>query len=249
MKEIMVVLQRDFRELRQTNAFGILAIASVIVAFGAAVGISVAFRHQPWLSQESAQPILNLIIGIPAYFISFFILLAFIWAFASLSITKEKVSGNIDSLLATPLSPRSIWLAKTLAIFLPGFIVSGTAALIMLLGISYLVIVPAIGSIILPVPVLLITFLINPLLFFGMLSFIVLFSLANNPDVAIAPSFLVGFGLMIGMPLGIMTGAINLASWAFSLWYLAATIVVWVIVLWLTRLLTKENIVLSSKGD
>jgi hypothetical protein len=82
-----------------------------------------------------------------------------------------------------------------------------------------------------------------------MLSFIVLFSLANNPDVAIAPSFLVGFGLMIGMPLGIMTGTINLASWAFSLWYLAATIVVWVIVLWLTRLLTKENIVLSSKGD
>jgi hypothetical protein len=54
---------------------------------------------------------------------------------------------------------------------------------------------------------------------------------------------------MIGIPLGVATGVINLASWSFSLWYLTGAIVMWVVVCCLTHLLTKENIVLSSKGD
>jgi hypothetical protein len=62
------------------------------------------------------------------------------------------------------------------------------------------------------------------------------------------PSFLVGFGLIIGIPLGVATGVIDLASWSFTLWYLAGAIVIWAVVGYLSRLLTKENIVLSSKG-
>jgi ABC-2 type transport system permease protein len=96
---------------------------------------------------------------------------------------------------------------------------------------------------------LLISFLINPLLFLALLLFIVLFSLANNPDIAIAPSFLVGFGLMIGIPLGVATGVINLVSWSFTLWCLGGAIIFWAADCGLYRLLTKENIVLSSKGD
>jgi hypothetical protein len=54
---------------------------------------------------------------------------------------------------------------------------------------------------------------------------------------------------MIGIPLGVATGVINLASWSFSLWYLTGAIVIWTVVCCLLHLLTKENIVLSSKGD
>jgi hypothetical protein len=90
---------------------------------------------------------------------------------------------------------------------------------------------------------------INPLLLLGLLLFIVLYSLAKNPDIAIAPSFIVGFGLMMGIPLGVATGVMNLASWSFCLWYLAGTAASWLVVLFFFRLLTKENIILSSKGD
>jgi hypothetical protein len=75
------------------------------------------------------------------------------------------------------------------------------------------------------------------------------FSLANNPDIAVAPSLLIGFGLMIGIPVGLLTGSIDIASWSFSLWYLIGTVVAWVVVLYLTKLLTRQNIVLSSKGS
>ena len=244
-----IVLWRDFRELRQTTAFRVMVILSAVITIGIAVGTVVALSKAEWLGEEAARPWLELIMGLIVYFLPLFVLIAFIWAFASLPITKEKVNGNIECLLATPLSPTALWMGKSLAIFLPGFVISVVATLVVVLAVNFTTITPATGDFVLPAPVLLIGFLINPLLFFGLLLFIVLFSLANNPDLAIAPSFLVGFGLMIGIPLGVATGAIDLASWSFSLWYLAGAIIIWAVVCCLSRLLTKENIVLSSKGD
>jgi len=248
LRRTSIVLQRDLRELLRTNAFRILVLTFAVITIVIAVGASIALSRQDWLGEEAARPMLELIIGLIAYFLPLFVLIAFIWAFASLPIIKEKVNGNIECLLATPLSPKALWMGKSLAIFLPGFAISVIATVVVVLAVNFAAIIPATGDFVLPAPVLLIGFLINPLLFFGLLSFIVLFSLANNPDIAIAPSFLIGFGLMIGIMLGVATGAIDLASWSFTLYYLAGAIVVWAVVGYLTRLLTKEKIVLSSKG-
>jgi hypothetical protein len=66
--------------------------------------------------------------------------------------------------------------------------------------------------------------------------------------MAIAPALLIGFGLMIGMPVGLATGIIVISSWSFVLWYFGATVIAWGVVIYFTRLLTRQNIVLSSKG-
>jgi len=248
LRRISIVFHRDFRELRQTNTFLIISILFAIITVAASVIIIIALRKQELLGKETARPMLELIIGLIAYFLPLFILMTFIWAFAFLTIIQEKVKGNIESLLATPLSPKEIWIGKSIAIFLPGYIISTISTLIILLTVNFIVIIPATGNFMLPAPLLLISFLINPLLFLALLLFIVLFSLANNPDIAIAPSFLVGFGLMIGIPLGVATGVINLASWSFTLWCLAGAIIFWAANFGFYRLLTKENIVLSSKG-
>ena len=249
MRRMSIVFHRDFKELRQTNAFLIIVIVFTVITIIASVVVSIVLKRQEWLGEEAARPMLELIMSLIAYFLPLFILITFIWAFASFPIIKEKVNGNIESLLATPLGPKEIWIGKSLAIFLPGFTISIVSTLIVLLAINLIAIRPATGIFFFPAPMLLTGFLINPLLFFGLLLFIVLFSLANNPDIAIAPSFLVGFGLMIGIPLGVATGAVNLASWSFCLWYMAGTVVIWAAVYCLSRLLTKEKIILSSKGD
>ena len=249
MRRISIVFHRDFRELRQSSAFLIISILFAAVTVAASVIIIIVLRRQELLEKETARPILELIIGLIAYFLPLFVLMVFIWAFAFLTIIQEKVKGNIESLLATPLSPKEIWIGKSMAIFLPGYIISIISTLIILLAVNFFVIIPATGNFILPAPLLLVSFLINPLLFLALLLFIVLFSLANNPDIAIAPSFLVGFGLMMGIPLGVATGVINLASWSFMLWCLAGAIIFWAADFGFYRLLTKENIVLSSKGD
>ena len=249
MREMSIILQREFRELRQTTAFRIVVIVSAVIAIGAAVGISIVLGRQAWLGVPAARPGLELIIGLVVYAVPLLILLSFTWAFSTLAIVKEKVGGNIEALLATPLGPRTLWMGKCLAIFLPGYGISVIAALIVILTINLTTINPEAGYLVLPAPALITGLIINPLLFFGLIAFIVLFSLANNPDIAIAPSFLLGFSILIGFPIGITTGAINVASYTFALWYLVGTAAVWAVILYLTRLLTKEKIVLSSKGE
>jgi ABC-2 type transport system permease protein len=227
----------------------LLIIISAVVAAIAATGISIALNMQSWYGAAEAIPALNLIIGLVIYFLPLFILLAFIWAFGSISITNEKVNGNIECLLATPLDPKTIWAGKSLSIFIPAYLVSIMASCIVVLAVNLTTIQPGWNVLILPTPALINGLIINPLLFYGILEFIVLFSLINNPDIAIAPSFLIGFGLMIGIPVGLLTGAIDITSWNFALWYLGGTTMAWVIVLYLSRWLTRQNIVLSSKGS
>jgi ABC-2 type transport system permease protein len=249
LRKTGIIFKRDFRELRKTNTFLIISIAFSVVTIAIAVSVSIVLNRQEWIGEKAAEPMLELIISLIAYFLPLTILMAFIWAFSSLPVVREKVNGNIASLIATTLSPKEIWLGKSLAIFIPGYVISIISTMIVLLVVNLSVIVPATGNFLFPLPLFLVSLIWNPLLLLGLLLFIILFSLANNPDIAIAPSFLVGFGLMIGIPFGMALGAINLASWSFSLWYLAGVIIVWIVIFFLTRLLTKENIVLSSKGD
>jgi len=249
LKKTGIILKRDFRELRKTNTFIIISIVFSIVTIALAVTVSIVLQKQEWIGQKEARPMLELILGLIAYFLPLTILMAFIWAFSSLPVVKEKVNGNIASLIATTLTPKEIWWGKSLAIFIPGYVISFISTMLVLVVVNLSVIVPATGDFLLPIPLFLLSFILNPLLLLGLLLFIILFSLANNPDIAITPSFLVGFGLMMGIPIGIATGAINLASWSFSLWYLVGVIIVLIAIFFLMRILTKENIVLSSKGN
>jgi ABC-type transport system involved in multi-copper enzyme maturation permease subunit len=250
LRRISTIFNRDFRELRKTIAFLIIVIVFTIITITAAVLISILLKRQEWLQiKEASGPMLELIIGLVAYFFPLFILMTFIWSFSNFPIIKEKVNGNIESLLATTLSPKEIFIGKSLAIFIPGFIISTVSTVIVLLSVNLITIRPVTGSLFLPVPLLLTSLIINPLLFLALLLFIVLYSLARNPEIAIAPSFIVGFGLMMGIPLGVATGVINLSSWSFCLWYLAGTAALWSVISFFFRLLTKENIVISSRGD
>lgn len=233
----------------RTSAFKVIFIVAVILTFGAAIGISVAVRLQSWYGTLEALPLLDFIIGLTVYFLSLLILLAFTMGFSGLQVTKEKVNGNIECLMATPMGPKALWLGKFFATFLPGFVISFVAAAIVLLVVNLFVSLPGWDSLLLSGPSLVVSLAVNPALFGGVLAFIVLLSLAGNPDTAIAPAFLVGFGLMIGIPAGMATGAIDIMSWNFTLWYTAGAALMWLIDFCLLRLLTRQNMVLSSKGS
>ena len=249
MRKTFIVLQRDFKELRQTKSFLIMCVISAVVTIAAALSLAIVMTGIEWLLEEAARPLFMLIIGLIVYFLPLIIILAFIWAFSSLPVIKEKANGNITSLLVTPLKPKEIWIGKSLAIFLPGYVISIVSILVVLLVVNIIMAVQTPGDYLLSAPLLLTGLIVNPLLFFGLLLFIILFSLANNPDIAIAPSFILGFGLMLGIPLGVATGFLDLASWSFFLWYLAGTIIVLIIVFFMSRMLTNENIVLSGTGN
>ena len=249
MKKTYIIFQRDFRDILKTRAFLIICILVSLLTIAAAVITSVLLGRREWIGEEAARPLLELIIGLLAFFFPFTVLMVFIWGFSGLQIVKEKVEGITASLIATTISPRQLWIGKSMAIFIPGYLMAIPSTMLVVLSINFLVILPASGNFIFPLPLFLVSLIWDPLLLLATLMFIILFSLAGNPDIAIAPSFIVGFGLMMGIPIGMALGAIDLVSWDFSLWYMAATVVFWIIVTILTRLLTKENILLSGKGS
>ena len=249
MKKTYIIFQRDFRDILKTRAFIIICILVSLLTIAAAAITSVLLGRREWIGEEAARPLLELIIGLLAFFFPFTVLMVFIWGFSGLQIVKEKVEGITASLIATTISPRQLWIGKSMAIFIPGYLMAIASTMLVVLSINFLVILPASGNFIFPLPLFLVSLIWDPLLLLATLMFIILFSLAGNPDIAIAPSFIVGFGLMMGIPIGMALGAIDLVSWDFSLWYMAATVVFWIIVTILTRLLTKENILLSGKGS
>ena len=248
MGTINIILDRDFKEFKKTKSFLVLIILSIILTVAAVTAISVLMCRIEWLMQQPARPMLLMLISLVVYFLPFFIILSFIWAYSSLPVVKEKANGNITNLIATPLNPKKMWIGKSLAIFLPGFIISVISITVFLLVINLVIILGSAIDYVIPVPLLLTGLVVNPLLFFGLVLLIMLLSLTVNPDIAIAPSFVFGFGLMLGIPLGIATGTIDLASWDFFTWYLVSTTVFLIIVICLSRLLTKENIVLSGSA-
>lgn len=244
-----IILKKDLNELRSSNAFRIICIAFLLITIAVSLTASIMLARREWISEKAAEPLLNIIIGLIAYFIPLAAIMTFIWGFSSLPVIKEKVNGNIASLIATTLTPGEVWMGKSLAIFIPGYIISVISTVLTIVTINLAAIMPATGNFIFPVPLFLVSLVWNPLLLLGTLLFIILFSLAGNPDIAFAPSFIVGFGLMMGIPIGMVKGSIDLVSWSFSLWYLAGTALVLIITFLLSMMLTKEKIMLSGKGD
>jgi ABC-type transport system involved in multi-copper enzyme maturation permease subunit len=244
------VLRRDLKEMRRSKAFLLLVIIFAVITIGAAVGASIGLNRwlEPGIEWEVPKPALELIIGLIVYLVTLFALMMFIWMFTSEPITKEKANGNIESLLATPLTPKAIWMGKSLAVFLPAFVIAVVSTLIILLAVNFAAIYPATGNFVWSAPVLVTGFVINPLLFFGLTLLMVLIALAYNPDIGVMLSWPIGMGLMMGIPIAAGMGGIDLASWPFALYYLAGAIVLWIITFYLSRFLTKEKIVLSSKG-
>jgi ABC-type Na+ efflux pump permease subunit len=65
------------------------------------------------------------------------------------ALAKEKARGTIESLLAMPLTAKAVWIGKSLAIFLPAYIMGLISTLIVILVVNFASILPATGHFVL----------------------------------------------------------------------------------------------------
>jgi ABC-2 type transport system permease protein len=243
MRASTLLSSRDLSELARSRAFRLVAAGLGLLALGSAAGIA-AIAAAPGSGGPEDRSAAAMLL----YFATLLPFLAFVWAFAGPTLAKEKASGHLETLLATPLSARAIWAAKSATIAVPGLLVClGTAAL----AVAAAAVAAAAGGGNYPLSAqaILACALGNPLLFSGLCALTVALALRASPDAAIAPSFVIGFGAMAIVPIGAGLGLIDLSSWAFVGTYLAAGALEWLIVLALERGTTKERIVLSGRED
>jgi ABC-2 type transport system permease protein len=251
MKGMLVVLQSDVGDIVHSKAFLIIAIIIGVITVGAAVGVPIALNWwlDTGLAWEEAKPLLELFMGLVVNYVALIVLFSCMATWATEPIAKEKAKGPIESLLATPLTARAVWIGKSLAIFLPAYIIGLIATVIVILAMNFASILPATGHFVLPLPEALTSFLFLPLLMFALISLGVFLSLITNP--VIGQTIVIFIGVVLLQLVGQLGGRITwlLASWDYALYNLAGAALLGVIAFLLSRrFLSKENIILSSKG-
>ena len=250
MKGMPVVLQSDVGDIVHSKAFLIVAIIIGVITVGAAVGVPLALNW--WLDKglawEEAKPLLELFMGLAVNYVPLMVLFTCMATWATEPIAREKAKGPMESLLATSLTARAVWIGKSLAIFLPAYIIGLIATLIVILAMNLASILPTTGHFVLPLPEAFTSFLFLPLLMFALISLGVIFSLITNP--VIGQTVVIFVGVLLLQVVGQVGGRIwwLLASWDYALYNLAGAALLGMIAFYLSRSLSKERIILSSKG-
>jgi hypothetical protein len=164
--------------------------------------------------------------------------------FAFQSMTKEKSRGNIESLMATPLGVKDIWIAKSLAVFIPGMVLGEILTLAVMLAVNYIYFVPKIGFIYTHW-IGLSSFLAAPLIYLCLSLLVHLIGLTGKPatgNVVVQIFLPVILTLMINL---MLHNVLNTTSWSFTLANFGIAAVIIIIVIFLQPRITKERIILS----
>jgi len=164
--------------------------------------------------------------------------------FAFQSITKEKSRGNIESLMATPLSVKDIWIAKSLAVFIPGMVLGEILTIAALLAVNYIYFVPKVGFIY-TYWIGLSSFLAVPLVYLCLILLAHLIGLTGKPATGnvVGQVFLpVVLTLMINLT---VRHILDATSWPFTLVNFGLAAIIAFIVIFLQPRITRERIVLS----
>ena len=183
-------------------------------------------------------------LGLTLFSTSFVSIGVFANVFAFRAMTREKARGNIQALLATPISPAEIWVGKSLAVFLPGLAFAVVMTMAAFLAVNYVYLVPDVGFIVNPW-MMVSSFLSVPLVYLALGLLVHLIGLTGKPATGnvIAQVFLpLVTSLMINLAIRNVPGA---ASWIFSAILLGVSVAIGVTVLVIRSRLTAERVVLS----
>lgn len=220
-------------------------IVLLICILGMAVSICL-FLIAPEMDKESPDKSrLELYLGLIMYSTSLITVGINLDVFAFQSMTREKSRGVIESLLATPVRAKDIWVGKSMAIFIPGLVLSEIFTLIVLITINYIYFIPDIGFLLNPW-IALSSFLAAPLIYLCLSLLTHLIGLTGKPASAhvIVNIFLpVVVSLMINLT---VRNILDINSWSFAAVNIGVAAVIFIATIPLLHRLTSEKIVLSG---
>jgi len=166
--------------------------------------------------------------------------------FANYSVVLDKAKRNIESLMATPVSIQQIWMGKSLAVTLPSVVVGVSVSILVYIVMNLGFVMPKTDTFIIPSAVAIVSALIIvPILVFSIVTVVIHIQLIiTNPRIA---NF-VFTAIFILLVFGINAlGGLGVSINYFPLIYLGVMVVCAGASLALSRTLTKERVLLSSK--
>jgi len=249
-KKVMVIAKKDLRETLRAKAFygSVGIVILVLVAIAAGLGRNINALIEQGTSPAVLASAVQALMGTTAFTLSLMLTLLFCMYTNAYALIMEKVKRSIESLLCTPLSLRQIWLGKTLAVSVPSiglgllFTFGGIA------GINQFFVVPQLGHFIMPGAAPLVAILVvvpSIVFFFASLMIALQLIIANIRWISAAL-----IGLVVAVMFGLSPPILKFgsASWSIVFISLGVAAALALVTIFLARLVTKERIVLSSKG-
>ena len=247
MHQLWVIAKKDIRESFRSRSTYIYIVFLFLLTFSTYSTYSILINQtaagnpsQKVLIETSRLFLNNITYTLPMWYA---ILICTI--FATYSVVVEKAKRNIESLMATPVSLNKIWMGKTLAVTLPSVVIALAVSVVAFIIMNVVLVIPRTGSFVMPgTTAILSALILVPLLIFAVTSLVIYMQLIiSNPRIAnfaftavfllffFGSSFLTGRGFIVD----------------FSLIYLGLIIICGAVAYLLSRTLTKEKVLLSSK--
>ena len=161
------------------------------------------------------------------------------------TMVREKARGNLAALLATPMEVTDIWVGKSLALFIPGLVLTIVLAVLSWLIVNVIYFVPDFGFII-NWQMVVNSLVAVPLMYllFGLLVHLIGFITKPATGNIIAQVFL---PVMMNLAAQLVVrGVMDANSWQFMLMNFGVAIACGVAILAVKPKLVKEKIILSS---
>jgi ABC-2 type transport system permease protein len=245
MRYTTLVMKAAMKNSLRLRAVIIVSVGIVLICV---IGCTVLLATQTIRPEMNAvtpnRSVLESSLSLIMYTTSFMSIGIYASVIAFQSMIREKSRGNIQALLATPITPGDIWLGKSLAVFLPGLVFTTVMTLATFLAINYIYFIPDMGFIVNPWMIIS-NFIAVPLVYLAMTLLVHIIGLAGKPGTGnvIAQIFLpVMIALMINLG---VRDVLNAGSWLFMVILLGVAAVIGVIVQMLRPNLTAERIILS----
>ncbi len=248
MDKIWTIARKDIKEAfrsRSTYVFILIMLVLTVSYFSSYNALINNLQRQNADRQaiiSASQVFLNNIIYVIPMIYSIFVCTIF----ANYSVILDKAKRNIESLMATPVNLNQIWIGKSLAVTLPSIIIGIGVAVVMYVVMNVAFVIPRTGQFIIPGPLAIIsTFIIVPILVFAIVMIVINVQLViSNPRIA---NF-VFTGIFLILLFGVNAlGGLGIEV-SFGLIYIGAIVVCGAISWILSRSLTREKVILSSKG-
>lgn len=237
LASIGIVVQKEFKELRSKPVF---VVVLPIVSLAWTANLVVVTRYLSSLGLAGTTPlVLDGLVTYQAmamfFVFSFMIIITLYY--------KEKKSGTMEYLLVSPIGPTTIWLGKSLFMFLWGMAFAIAGVLFGILGVNMSL--PSDAALALPgAPATFFFLVVLPILGFLVSAIMGLIHLlSSGPALSSALFLLIGMGY-----LGITSARIRelAVTWPVVGAYVALASVLLIAVLVGARFLTRERIILAG---
>ncbi len=248
VNKLWIISRKDIREAFRSRSTYIYVVVMFVLAFSylSSYNSLINSLNQQGAARQDIYNASQAFLTSLAYSLPMMYSILICTIFAQYSVVVDKAKRNIESLMVTPVSLRQIWMSKTLSVTLPSISIGIAVAFAGYIILNVWAVMPQTQAFITPDPFAIITALIIvPVLIFTIVSLVIYVQLViSNPRIA----NLVFTALFLLLFFGTTTVSAMGISINFGLIYIGIIIICAGISYILSRSLTKERVILSSKG-